>query len=187
MDVQAPARIQGSGGTFVRTKTHEVPDTLLGTLTYPEGFTVSLSCTLNSQAGAESGVEILGTKAALRLRGDELVVDAEHIQEDNGWVVRSWPEALERAYYADPAVRAREVPESRRQARVSGGERFSIVGEDDTTTHVRAFVDAVKSRTPVVEDARFGHRAAATAHLINRSLREGRVFEWDRAREREKA
>jgi len=29
--------------------------------------------------------------------------------------------------------------------------------------------------------ARFGHRAAATAHLINRSLREGRAFEWDRA------
>ena len=28
------------------------------------------------------------------------------------------------------------------------------------------------------------HRTAATAHLINRSLREGRVFEWDRAADR---
>ena len=182
MDVQAPARIQGAGGTFVRKTTHEVPDTLIGTLTYPEGFTVQLSCTLNSQAGSGSGIEILGSKASLRLRGDDVLVDEEPIdQGGNGWVVRSWPEALEKAYYADPAVRAREVPDSRRQARVSGGEHWSIVGEDDLVTHVRVFLDAVKSRKPVVEDARFGHRAAATAHLINRSLREGRVFEWDRA------
>jgi predicted dehydrogenase len=182
MDVQAPSRIQGAGGTFVRKTTHEVPDTLVGTLTYSEGFTVQLSCTLNSQAGSASGVEILGSKASLRLRGDDVIIDEERIdQGGNGWVVRSWPEALEKAYYADPAVRAREVPDSRRQERVPGGERSTVVGEDDIVTHVRVFLDAVKSRKPVVEDARFGHRAAATAHLINRSLREGRVFEWDRA------
>jgi predicted dehydrogenase len=187
MDVQAPSHIQGAGGTFVRKTTHEVPDTLIGTLTYPEGFTVQLSCTLNSQAGSGSGIEILGSKASLRLRGDDVLLDEERIdQGGNGWVVRSWPEALEKAYYADPAVRAREVPDSRRQERVAGGEHWSIVGEDDLVTHVRVFLDAVRSRKPVVEDARFGHRAAATAHLINRSLREGRVFEWDRAAERAK-
>jgi predicted dehydrogenase len=182
MDVQAPSRIQGAGGTFVRKQTHEVPDTLVGTLTYPEGFTVQLSCTLNSQAGSSSGVDILGSKASLRLRGDDVILDEERIdQGGNGWVVRSWPEALEKAYYADPAVRAREIPDSRRPERVAGGERWSIVGEDAIVTHVRVFLEAVKSRKPVVEDARFGHRAAATAHLINRSLREGRVFDWDRA------
>jgi len=187
MDVQAPSRIQGAGGTFVRKMTHEVPDTLVGTLTYPEGFTVQLSCTLNSQAGSASGVEILGSKASLRLRGDDVVLDEERIdQGGNGWVVRSWPEALEKAYYADPAVRAREVPDSRRQERVAAGQRWSVVGEDELVTHVRVFLDAVKSRTPVVEDARFGHRAAATAHLINRSLREGRVYDWDRATDKPK-
>jgi predicted dehydrogenase len=182
MDVQAPSHILGAGGTFVRTKTHEVPDTLVGTLTYPEGFTVQLSCTLNSMAGSSSGVEILGSKASLRLRGDDVILDEERIDEGgNGWVVRSWPEALEKAYYADPQIRAREVPASRRQERVPLGQRWTITGEDDLVTHVRGFLDAVRSRTPVVEDARFGHRAAATAHLINRSLREGRAIEWDRA------
>jgi hypothetical protein len=115
-------------------------------------------------------------------------LDEERIdQGGNGWVVRSWPEALEKAYYADPAVRAREIPDSRRQERVPGGERWSILGENDIVTHVRVFLEAVKSRKPVVEDARFGHRAAATAHLINRSLREGRVFEWDREKDKAKA
>ena len=55
-----------------------------------------------------------------------------------------------------------------------------------TPHRAQVFLDAVKSRTPVVEDARFGHRAAATAHLINRSVREGKVFEWDRAADKEK-
>ena len=188
MDVQAPSRILGAGGTFVRTKTHEVPDTLVGTLTYPEGFTVQLSCTLNSQAGSSSGVEILGSKASLRLRGDEVILDEERVDEGgNGWVVRSWPEALEKAYYADPKVRAREVAASRRQERVPLGQRWTMVGEDDLVTHVRVFLDAVRSRTPVIEDVRFGHRAAATAHLINRSLREGRAYEWDRTLDRPRA
>ncbi len=182
MDVPAPSRILGAGGTFVRKATHEVPDTLVGTLTYSEGFTVQLSCTLNSQAGAASGLEILGSKASLRMRGDEVILDEERVDEGgNGWVVRSWPEALEKAYYADPKVRAREVPDSRRQQRVAAGERWAISGEDEIVTHVRNFLDAVRSRAPVVEDARFGHRAAATAHLINRSLREGRAFDWNRA------
>ena len=83
-------------------------------------------------------------------------------------------------------MRAREVPDSRRQERVAAGQRWSVVGEDELVTHVRVFLDAVKSRTPVVEDARFGHRAAATAHLINRSLREGRVYDWDRATDKPK-
>ncbi len=188
MDVQAPSLIQGAGGTFIRKTTHEVPDTLIGTMTYPEGFTVQLSCTLNSQAGSGSGIEILGSKASLRLRGDDLFLDEERIDlGGNGWVVRSWPEALEKAYYADPKVRAREIPDSRPQERISGGEQWSILGEDDLVTHVRNFVACVKSRTTPVEDARFGHRAAATAHLINRSLREGRVFEWDRAADKAKA
>jgi predicted dehydrogenase len=188
MDVQAPSRIHGAGGTFVRKATHEVPDTLLGTLTYAEGFTAQLSCTLNSVAGSSTGLEILGTKAALRLRGDDLLLDEERVdQGGNGWVVRSWPEALEKAYYADPAVRAREISDSRRQERVGGGERWSILGEDDLVKHVRIFLEAVRSRQPVVEDARFGHRAAAAAHLINRSLREDRVIEWNRAADKAKA
>jgi predicted dehydrogenase len=188
MDVPAPSRILGAGGTFVRKATHEVPDTLVGTLTYQEGFTVQLSCTLNSQAGAASGLEILGSKASLRLRGDDMILDEERVDEGgNGWVVRSWPEALEKAYYADPKVRAREIPDSRRPQRVAAGERWAISGEDEIVTHVRNFLEAVKSRKPVVEDARFGHRAAATAHLINRSLREGRAFEWDRATDKPKA
>ncbi len=187
MDVEAPARVVASGATWRWTETHEVPDTLMAILTYPRGFTVTLSCTLNSQAGSESGVEILGTKGSLRMRGDTIAFDAEGAGDNNRWVVRSWPEELERAYYSDPAVQAVESPGTWRQRVAADAERWSIEGEDDTLAHVRAFFDAVRSRKQPVEDARFGHRAAACAHMINRSVREQRVVEWDAAADRMKS
>ena len=97
MDVPAPSRILGAGGTFVRKTTHEVPDTLVGTLTYAEGFTVQLSCTLNSQAGSASGVEFLGSKASIRLRGDDVILDEERVDEGgNGWVYGPGPKRSKR-------------------------------------------------------------------------------------------
>jgi hypothetical protein len=33
-----------------------------------------------------------------------------------------------------------------------------------------------------VEDARFGHRAACCAHMINQSIRESRIVKWDEGR-----
>lgn len=182
MDVEMPSQVVAAGATHRWKDTHEVPDTIDAVLTYPQGFTVTLGCTLNSTGGDE-GVHIFGTKGALHLTGDETIFRAETTGEDNRWVVRSWPEALERAYYADPKVQAVESPFLQRQTSSSAGERWVTRGEDDTVAHIRAFADAVRSRAKPVEDARFGHHAAACAHMVNTSLREGRVVKWDAGRD----
>ena len=98
-------------------------------------------------------------------------------------MVRSWPEALEKAYYADQKVQASESPFLQPQRTLPAGEHWVTRGEDATVSHVRAFVAAVKSRTQPVEDARFGHHAAACAHMVNLSIREGRVVKWDASRD----
>ena len=183
MNVTMPDRVIASGSTWRWKTTHEVPDTIDAILTYPEQFTVTLACTLNSEAGGESGIDILGTKGALRFRNGGVELVAEQPQEDNRWVVRSWPEALERAYYADPKVQAAESPDTWRQRATPGGERWSLRGEDETVAHIRHFVASVRSRQQPVEDATFGHHAAACAHMINQSLREGRSVTWDRTRD----
>lgn len=182
LDVEAPTQVIAAGATHRWKDTHEVPDTLDAVLTYPQGFTVTLGCTLNS-TGADEGVHIYGTKGALHLTDDEIRVSAEQGGENNRWVVRSWPEALETAYYADPRIQASESPFLQPQKTRPAGERWVTGGEDATVSHVRAFVDAVKSRTPPVEDARFGHHAAACAHMVNQSIREGRVVKWDATRD----
>jgi Oxidoreductase family, C-terminal alpha/beta domain len=182
LGVEAPTQVIAAGATHRWKDTHEVPDTIDAVLTYPQGFTVTLGCTLNS-TGADEGFHIYGTKGALHLTGDQIGVTAEQPGEDNRWVVRSWPEALEKAHYADPKVQASESPFLQPQTTRAAGERWVTQGEDATVSHVRAFVAAVKSRTQPVEDARFGHHAAACAHMVNQSIREGRLVKWDAKRD----
>jgi hypothetical protein len=52
---------------------------------------------------------------------------------------------------------------------------------DDMRPHLWNFFRAVKSRTPVVEDAVFGNNAAIACHMANESyFRKKSVF-WDAA------
>ena len=184
LDMKAPSTVVATGETYRFKKTHEVPDTVNALLLYPEGLTANLTCTFNNAEGSESGLEILGTKGSLISRGNELTLKPETAREDNRWVVQSWPEALERAYYGDPKVQAVESPwlwDARLEA---GVESWRAEGRDDTYTHIGNFLGSVKSRRQPVEDALFGHRAAACAHMVNRSIREKRIVEWDAASER---
>ena len=49
----------------------------------------------------------------------------------------------------------------------------------DTDHHLANFIDAVRTRKPVVEDPAFGLRAAGPALLCNQSLAERRPVGWD--------
>jgi hypothetical protein len=52
-------------------------------------------------------------------------------------------------------------------------------GYSDHLDHHRNFFSAVRSRKPVVEDARFGLQAAGPALLSNRSVAEQKAFRWN--------
>ena len=52
-------------------------------------------------------------------------------------------------------------------------------GYNDGVDHHRNFLNAVRSRKPVIEDAAFGFRAAGPALLSNISYFEQRVCMWD--------
>jgi hypothetical protein len=148
-------------------------------LEYPEGFAVNLSSTFNNQASAESGFEVLGTEAALVMRGDQMVLKPETATEDNGWVVSSWTEGLEKAYYADPKVIASEVRGSWTPRMRKETEAFGEVGQEATYVHMSRFFESVRSGKPIVEDGPMGHRAAAAAHMVNLSLRQRRPMDWN--------
>ena len=59
-------------------------------------------------------------------------------------------------------------------------EKFLMpAGYSEQVAHHETFLNAVRTRTPVVEDAVFGLRAAAPALLSNMSYFEKRMIEWD--------
>jgi predicted dehydrogenase len=177
MDAKMPARVVAFGTNYRYQDTHEVPDTVNAVLEYPDGFTVNLSSTFNNQSGSESGFEVLGTEAALVMRGGPMILKPENVVEGNEWVVSSWKEELERAYYDDPKVKARERPDTWAPQIRKSSEAFDEIGQGSTEVHVARFFDAVRGGKPPVQDGVMGHHAAAAAHMVNLSIRQRRPLE----------
>ena len=161
VDARMPRSIVATGENYRHKKTHEVPDTVNALLEYPEGFTASLCCTFNNEQGSQSGLEILGTEGSLLLRGGGLTLRPEPRREDNRWVVDSWPEKLEQAYYDDPKVRQVESPWTWPATMAAGEEHWQSQGRDADYLHIANFFDCVRTRRQPVEDALYGHRAAS--------------------------
>jgi predicted dehydrogenase len=179
MGATMPSAVVASGELYRWKDSREVPDTLNAILIYPEGFTVNLSSTFNNESASESGFEVLGTEGSIAFRGDRLTFTPEHVYEDNRWVVASWPRELEQAYYADPKVQAQESPWTWAPGMRPAAEAWQQQGQDNDRTHLTNFVTAVRSRQQPYEDAVVGHHAAAAAHMVNLSVRQRRLVEWD--------
>ncbi len=178
MDAKAPSRALAMGQLFRWTESREVPDTLNAVLEYPEGFAVNLSSTFNNQLSAEGSFQIMGTEGSITLGGG-MTFHAENAAEDNRWIVESWPSRLEADYYRNPKVRQSELPGTRPPRLKNLVEQYTAVGADATVSHLGGFLDAIRTRKSPYEDAQVGHRAAAVAHMVNRSVKERRLLEWD--------
>jgi len=179
MGATMPETVLASGQLYRWKESREVPDTLNAILTYPEGFTVNLSSTFNNESASESGFEILGTEGSVAFRGDRLVFTPENVHENNRWVVSSWPQALEEAYYADPKVQASESPGTWPNTITAGSAVWDETGKDATVVHMGNFLASVRSRQQPAENATVGHHAAAAAHMVNLSVRQKRAMRWD--------
>jgi predicted dehydrogenase len=179
MGATMPSAVVASGELYRWKDSREVPDTLNAILVYPEGFTVNLSSTFNNESASESGFEILGTEGSIAFRGDGLTFTPENVHEDNRWVVASWPRELEQAYYADPKVQAQESPWTWTPRMRPAAESWQQQGQDNDLAHLGNFIKAVRSRQQPYEDAVVGHHAAAAAHMVNLSVRQRRLVEWD--------
>jgi predicted dehydrogenase len=187
MGATVPSTVLASGELYRWKESREVPDTMNAILVYPEGFTVNLSSTFNNESSSESGFDILGTEGSVSFRDGRVTFTPENVHEDNRWVVDSWPQALQDAYYADPKVQAKESPATWPDHLLAAGETWDEIGLDSTTVHMGNFASAVRSRQQPAENATVGHHAAAAAHMVNLSVRQKRLVEWDSGSDNVKA
>lgn len=179
MDAKMCTNVMAMGGLYRWKESRDVPDTLNASLEYPEGFMISISSTFNNQKLGGSGIQFMGTEGSLELAGGRLTFTPEIVNEDNGWIVNSWPSKLEEAYYEDPKIREGEMPWTRDPKVIPDAETYRSEGVDDTTLHLAEFFDAVKNGTPTKEDATVGHHAASCAHMVNLSIEKKKIIHWD--------
>jgi predicted dehydrogenase len=173
-----PSRVMAVGGVRRWHDGRTLPDVMAVTFDYG-GLPVYLR--LNLGTAATETYRFQGAKGVLELTNGTTLTLTPQTGENSSpswYVENSYPramrEAFERRWYQENAGRL---------AREATTEVTTIRGPnyDDRAPHLAAFFDAVRSRQPVVEDARFGHHAALACHMANASYFGRTAVTWDAA------
>ena len=189
MNSLGPQRVCAMGGTYFWKDGRDVPDLQMGMFDYPETgdhppFQINLR--VNFEAGGTGGSDgqgfrFVGTDGVLNLSvGNALVLSKRPRQTDPGTTAETFPKAI-----AKQIIDEHDAKYPRKGPSLSGmqpvtEERFMMPpGYSEQTAHPETFFNAIRSRTPVTEDAVFGLRAAGPALLANMSYFERRIVDWD--------
>jgi predicted dehydrogenase len=182
-----PTRVYATGGLRFWKDGRDVPDVMLGVYDYPKtdrhpAFNLALRVNFVNGGSENSGFRFVGSEGILTIAGG-VTVSKQPRETEPGYTIDTFPKGVQEAflkkYREDHPRPPRPTADS---IRPIGEEKFlPPAGYSDHIDHHRNFLEAVRSRKPVVEDAVFGFRAAGPALLSNLSYFEQRICEWDPA------
>jgi predicted dehydrogenase len=181
LDAIGPARIMATGGLRYWADGRDVPDVMLGLYDYQKrashpAFTLALRVNFADGSGGSEGFRFIGPDGVLTIGGPGVTLSRKPRAKDPGYSIDTFPIAMQQAIAE--AHRAEYPPQT--DVSRSGDEVYAAPpGYSDQYDHFVTFVNAVRSRTPVTEDATFGFRAAAPALLTNDSYFERAAINWD--------
>jgi predicted dehydrogenase len=176
-----PTRVIATGGLRFWNDGRDVPDVMLGLYDYPKSdahaaFTLALKVNFAEGAGENQGFRFVGPDGVLTIGGAGVTLARNPRPKEPGYSIDTFPQRTQEAFLE--AYRAKYPPQP--QLRPGSEELFAPpAGYSDSYDHFVTFIEAVRSRRPVIEDAVFGFRAAAPALLSNDSYFEGRPIAWD--------
>ena len=176
-----PTRVMASGGLRYWKDGRDVPDVMLGLYEYPKTerrpeFTLSLKVNFADQTGGEEGFRFLGTEGVMTVAQGAVTVTRKPREREPGYTIETFPKAKQEAFLKDYKTK---YPPSEELGAASEERFVAPRGYSEQDHHFRNFIEAVRARKPVVEDAVFGLRAAGPAVLSNLSLWEGRPIAWN--------
>jgi predicted dehydrogenase len=187
LDSHGPTRIMASGGLRHWHDGRDVPDIAVGVYDYPKtvahpAFTLMLKVNFADGGGGDGHLfRFAGPEGVITIGGTGVTLARQPRPRDPGLSIETFPEALQEEITASHRSQYPDLTELRpREETLFAAPQ----GYSDTFDHFRNFFDAVRSRTPVVEDAVFGYRAAGPAVLTNTSYFEKRPIRWDPERMR---
>jgi predicted dehydrogenase len=164
LDAKGPKSVYASGGIFTTDDDRDTPDTLQVVYEFP-GCTLTYSMHKGNGLklnGHDYGILFCGTDGSLMLdrSGHEIIPDK---------VVLPYGIKL---VHGDRKVRKIDLKE----------EKFKAEN-DGQPSHVRDFLDCLRSRKRPVADIELAHRSTNTCHLGNIAYKVGRKLVWDETTE----
>jgi len=186
MDSSGPNRVMSTGGLYYWKDGRDVPDLMLGMYDYPDtkahkAFHLSIRLNFEAGGGDGSGFRFIGTEGVLDLAvGGALVLKRKPKDSEPGHTAGTFSKAtgaeIVREYQ-------KKYPVQRASAdgmRANTEQRWVLPpGYTEQYAHHENFINAIRGRKPVIEDATFGLRAAGPALLSNVSHFTGKTMMWD--------
>ena len=176
LNVHAPLAVSTAGAKYVLQDNRETPDTIEATFEYP-GFIYTYSYRVlngHTNQGRNFGIQFYGTDGTLFVdrKGYELKPETAIIDQQP---VPPYLAQLEKP--SQPWEETWRMRPARTEYMVGGGSEQHI-------SHVRNFLDCVKSREKPRSDVEIGHYSTTATHLANIAFHTGRKIRWDVETER---
>ncbi len=176
---QVPDRAFALGGIRRWPDGRNMPD--LQTVLFQYGnVPVYVRLTLGTETPER--MRLMGPKGVLDVSETELQLQPQRgIDTYPSYYAYSFPRALRDAYFAQWHQEHDARPG---QEYVGETTSYRGISYDDVKPHLYHFFEAVRTRTPVVQDATFGHHAAGACHMANESYFRQAAVSYDAAKEK---
>jgi predicted dehydrogenase len=180
-----PHRVYASGGLRFWKDGRDVPDVFYGLFDYEArenlhpAFNLALRVNFVDGGEENSGFRFIGSEGILAIE-DALTLTLTPREKAPGYTIDTFPQKIREEFLAQYNKEYPPQPVTASDMRPDGVETFEAPeGYDDHFHHHQNFIASVRSRTPPVEDAVFGFRAAGPALLSNTSYFEKRICSWN--------
>lgn len=189
MDADGPERIAATGGNYYWKDGRDVPDLMTGLYQYPETPShppFQINFMVNFEAGSGEGGDsqafrFIGTEGVLNLSvGSSLSISKRPRELDPGTTAGTFSKQIREQVLSQHAAKFPPHPPTAASLQCDTMETFEMPEDySEQVAHHQTFQNAIRNRTPVVENSVFGLRAAGPALMSNVSYFEKRMVSWD--------
>jgi len=179
MGVDKPESVVGFADIYHWKNYREVPDQITAMVTYPQGFVLKLTTTVNN-GHPEPMLVIYGTEGTLEYNGSSMKYFYEPRRESFRYATNSWATETVEQYIDIMNLDENQSPLVGPPPRAAEPMQYKAErGDSPDVAHLRNFYDAVRSGSKPVEDIRFGNNAVRVGHMVNLSCKTGKVVRWN--------
>ncbi len=177
-DSTGPTRALSTGGLRFWKDGRDVPDVMMSLYDYPKGWNLSVRTNFVDGGSESEGFIFTGSEGQMTIAGDSVTVNRVPREKEPGVRVGPFALAIQKRMLE---IYHEKYPVAYPTGPVMDGEERYVAprGYSDHYHHIKNWIDAIRSREPIIEDPVFGFRAAGAALLSNESYFSKKPARWD--------
>ncbi len=179
-DSHGPTRGLATGGLRFWNDGRDVPDVMLALFDYQKGFNLNIRTNFVDGGSESEGFIFTGSEGSMVIGGNGVSVTRVPQEKEPGYRIDLFSEPIQKRMLE---IYHEKYPITHPTGETLRGEERYVAphGYSDSYDHISNWINAVRTRQPVVEDPVFGFRAAGAALLSNLSYDTGKAACWDPA------